>query len=68
MRVGNSTKFSGKEGKNYFQVMLTPPALLSSEAAGLRLHHTCTTEGSTYLKGAKRNQKLALHVHLTITQ
>jgi len=48
--------------------MLTPPVLLSSKAAGLHLHHTCLTEGSTYLKGAKSNQKLALHVHPMITQ
>jgi hypothetical protein len=48
--------------------MLTPSILLSRKAAGLHLHHTCLTEGSTYLKGAKSNQKMALHVHLTITQ
>lgn len=39
-----------------------------SKAAGLHLHHTSLTEGSTYLKGAEHNPKLALHVSPMIMQ
>lgn len=49
MRVGTSTKFSGG-GEQIFVGLLPPFFFFKSKAAVLHLHHTCLTEGSTYLK------------------